>query len=183
MNRIKCISNLVVVLGLIMITIVSTIIGFTIVTQYVSQTVKQSPEISASYGKLVFITDTELVDSVIYVTFRGEVGIINPNIPVRGYICIISMNVSRNPTTGLQELEPIELSEYCSTTFTIRSGYNVYSFILRIPRDVLNSLGCQGVYSSCPISRVWYFSIYVQNPRTNIMERALIIKPIYFVPN
>lgn len=184
MARARCISNLVTALGLIVIAVAAVAIGYTVITHYVSQMLKPSPELSVSYAKLVFITDNEVVGSTTYVTFKGEVGIGNPGTPVTGYVCIVSMaTATTTTTTTTQSPTTVELSDYCSTTFTISSGYNTYSFVLRIPKTVLDSLGCRGAYSSCPVNRMWYFSVYAQNPRVGTMERVSIVRPVYMVPS
>ncbi|MEM1693970.1 MAG: hypothetical protein QXH21_09010 [Ignisphaera sp.] len=181
MGRSKSISNLVTVLGLIAVAVVAVAVGYTVITQYVSQMLKPSPELSVPYAKLVFITDSEVMGLTTYVTFKGEVGISNPGTPVTGYVCVVSMVTVTSSNT--QTLNTTELSNYCSTIFTIGSGYNTYSFILRIPRTVLDSLGCQGTYSACPVNRMWHFSVYAKNPRTETMERVSIVRPIYMVPS
>ncbi|MEM4787702.1 MAG: hypothetical protein QXV28_06980 [Ignisphaera sp.] len=178
MARVRCISNLITTLGLILIAITAVSIGYTVIMHYTSRMFKLSPELSVSYAKLVFITDSEVVGLTTYVTFKGEIGIGNPGTPVMGYVCIVSMN-----TTSTRAPTAVELSNYCSTSFTISSGYNTYSFVLRIPRNVLDSLGCRRPYSSCPVNNMWYFSVYAQNLSTRTMERVSIVRPIYIVPS
>lgn len=171
-------SNIVAVLGLIVISVAAVSIGYTLVTQYVSQSFKPSAEIAVSYAKLVFITDSENVGGTLYVTFKGEIGIGNSGPETSGTVCVVTIS----PTTGTLSPTATELTNHCSQTLAIASGYRTYSFILRVPRSVLDQLGCTGGYSACPMSRDWHFAIYVRNPRTSSMERAAVVKPVYMIP-
>lgn len=176
--RSRAVANVVTVLGLIVISVVAVTIGYTLITQYITQSLKTTPEMTITYAKLIFITDSENVGGTIYVTFKGEVGIGNPGADTSGRICVVTA------TTGAGTTPPtaLELSNHCSQTITLSSGYRTYSFILRVPRSTMDSLGCTGSYSTCPVTRNWYFSVYATNPRTATMERIAIVKPIYVIP-
>lgn len=181
MTEVRCVANIVTTLGLIVVSIVAVSIGYTLISQYVSQTFRPSPEISVTYAKLIYITDSENVAGTTYVTFKGEIGVGNPGPAVDGHVCIVSMiSVIAGTTTSLSTSE---LSQHCSQSFTMRSGYATYSFIVRVPRSVMDSLGCRGAYSSCPLNRDWHFVVYARNIRIGSMERAALIKPIYIIPS
>lgn len=169
----RFVSEAVTVLGLVSLAVVAAVIGFSVASHYVLRSVGVAPEISVSYARLTYITDNEFVNTVQCVTFRGEMGIANPGQPTSATVCVISMNLTR--TGGTTKPVDVVLSSSC-TTINIRSGYGVYSFIIRVPRYVMESIGCRASYASCPYLRDWYLALYVGN------ERVAVVKPVYTVP-
>lgn len=173
----KGLSNIVAVLGLIVVAVISVSIGYTLMTQYLSRSLKPSPELDITYAKLIFITDSENVAGTLYVTFKGEIGLANPGPQTTIKVCVVSL--SRG--TGTLTLIASELLNYCSQSIVVPPGYTTYSFILRVPRSVMSSLGCTS-YAICPRALDWHFSIYALNPSTNFMERVAVVKPVYVIP-
>lgn len=169
----RLISEAVTVLGLVSLAVVAAAIGFSIASQYVLRSVNVAPEISVSHARLTYITDSESIGLVQHVTFRGEIGIVNPGQPTLANVCVIAMNLTY--AGGTTRLVDVVLSNSCTNMY-IKSGYDVYGFIIRIPRQVLNSIGCTASYVSCPHLRDWYLALYINN------ERVAVVKPVYTVP-
>jgi len=166
--RARSVSDVIAVLGLLTVATVAVVIGYGIIMNYVSQLFKPSYQISVTYAKLVFVTESENIDGTIYTTFRGEIGIANPGNPTMVQVCIVAavMNgTSVSPTTFT----------YWCPTIGVDSGYNVYSFIIRVKRDDLIKLGCRP--QQCPI--VNQFHIVVRDITRNAVE---VVKPVYIVP-
>lgn len=172
MRRIKSVSNVIAVLGLIAVATIATIIGYSIIMNYLSRSFKPSYQISVSYAKLVFVTASENVDGNIYTTFKGEVGISNPGNPTTLQVCISAAYVSGTAVT------PTTFTgSYSCPTVSIDSGYNVYSFLIRIQNSDLQRLGCGSNPQQCPI--INQFFIVVKDGRGNVID---IVKPVYIVP-
>lgn len=169
----RFVSEAVTVMGLVSLAVVAAVIGFSVVLQYVLKSVGVAPEISVSYARLTYITDSEFVNTVQSVTFRGEMGITNPGQQTPAMVCVVSMNLTR--TGGTTRPVDVVLSSSC-TIINIRSGYGVYGFIIRVPRHVMDSIGCRASYASCPYLRDWYLALYVGS------ERVAVVKPVYTVP-
>jgi len=168
--RTRSISDIVVVLGLLAIATVAVVIGYGIIMNYLSRSLRPSYQISVTYAKLVFVTDSEDVGGTVYTTFRGEIGIANPGNPTTVQVCIVAATVSGtsvSPTTFTG-------SDSCPT-INVDSGYNVYGFIIRVKKDDLTKLGCQP--QQCPIAS--QFHIVVKDSSGKVVD---IVKPVYIVP-
>ena len=171
MSRIRGISDIVAVLGLVAIAAILVVIGYYILSNYLTQAFSPSYDLTVTYAKLVFITDNEYVAGTTYTSFKAEVGIANPGRPQQIRVCI----VSAVPTaTG-----------YAATTFTgayecptviAEPGYNVYGFIIRVSNNALASIGCTN-YANCPIIRNWYIAVF--DAQGNPVS---IVKPVYIIP-
>jgi hypothetical protein len=178
MRRFKrSLSELIAVLGLLGITLVAVAIGYTIITNYTSRSLNPSYDVSVTYGKLVLITTDEVVGGIDYATFRGEIGVSNPSGQPRSMtICIVSAKPSASGYTTYKFT-----SYFSCATITADTGYNVYSFLIRISYPDLNAVGCSTNLEiniqNCPLSNEWRFTIDDANGRT-----VAIVKPTYIIP-
>lgn len=169
--RLRTISNIIAVLGLLTITSIAVIIGYTIITNYVFRTLKPTYEISVAYVKLVFITDNEIINGETYSAFKVEVGISNPGKPTSLKICVISAHQAGS------EYEPVMFTGFSACpTIVADPGYNVYSAVIRISNDELSEVGCGTDIVSCPIKLSWHIAILKNNKPISIE------KPVYVVP-
>lgn len=172
MRRVRSVSNVIAVLGLIAVATIATIIGYSIIMNYLSQSFKPNYRISVTYAKLVFVTASENVDGNIYTTFKGEVGVSNPGNPTTLQICITAAYLSGTAVT------PTTFTgSYSCPTVSVDSGYNVYSFLIRVLNSDLQRIGCGNNPQQCPILN--HFNIVVKDGRGNVVD---IVKPVYIVP-
>ena len=166
------VSNIIVALGLVAVATVAVVVGFTVISQYLSQALRPRYDLSISYAKLVFITDSENVGGTSHTTFKGEVGVANPSASLQLRVCILSAK----PLQG-GGFEQVVIQESC-VPVSADPGYNVYSFIIRVPNSVLEQIGCSQINRrACPYMREWFFVVYdsAGNP-------IAIAKPTYVVP-
>jgi hypothetical protein len=170
----RSISNIIAVLGLLAIASIAVVIGYTIMMNYVSQSFKPTYDLSVSYAKLVYITSSENIYGTTYTTFKGEIGISNPGNPTTITICIVSARLGGSvayytPTTFT--------GSYSCPTVNVDSGYNVYSFIIRISNSDLDSIGCTTNRATCPLTYDWHYVVLDSQGRA-----IAIIKPVYVIP-
>lgn len=161
-------SNILAVLGLLAIAVVATVIGYVIISSYMAHTLKPSYDVSITYAKLIFVTDSENIQGKTYSTYVAEIGVSNPGPPQTLQVCIVSAKPSGTSYV------PYTFADSCPT-INVDSGYNVYSFIIRISNDDLEKVGC-GSGQTCPISNSWQFAIYKNGIPVSI------IKPVYVIP-
>jgi len=170
--HIRSISDVIAVLGLLTVAVIAVVIGYTIIMNYLSQSFKPSYQISVTYAKLIFITASESIGGTVYATYKGEIGISNPGNPTSVQICIVAAKVSGtsvSPTTFV--------GSYSCPTISIDSGYNAYSFIIRISLNNLTNIGCSNMPQQCPIVNQFYFVI--KDSQGNVVD---VVKPVYVVP-
>jgi len=167
------ISNIIAALGLIAVAMVAVVVGFTIISQYLSQALKPRYDLSISYAKLVFITANENAGGATYATFKGEIGVANPSASAQLRVCILTAKPTQSG-----EFESTVIQESC-VSLTADSGYNVYSFIIRVPDTALEEIGCDETTAKmmCPHTRGWHFIIY-DSGNTPIAT----VKPVYIIP-
>jgi len=170
--RIRSVSDVIAVLGLLTVATIAVVIGYTIIVNYLSQSFKPSYQISITYAKLVFITGSESISGTVYATYKGEIGISNPGNPTSVQICIVAARVSESSAS------PTTFSDsYSCPSISIDSGYNSYSFIIRISSNNLKNIGCSVAPDQCPIVNQFYFVI--KDSQGNVVD---IVKPVYVVP-
>jgi hypothetical protein len=76
--------------------------------------------------------------------------------------------------SDVSTITPTLLQNTC-TTLTVDSGHNVYSYLVRVSRNDLNSIGCvNGV--TCPDTHEWRVVLVKDN------EIIDSVKPLYIVP-
>lgn len=166
------ISNIIAVLGLIAVSVIAVVIGYSIIMNYVSKSFTPSYDISITYAKLVYITESESIDSTAYTTFKGEIGVSNPGNPTTLRVCIMASYMS-----GATATATLFSGSYSCPTLSVDSGYNVYSFIIRINNNDLNKIGCSVNRQNCPIIYNFYFVIF--DSQGNRVDAK---KPVYIVP-
>jgi len=168
----RTVSNVIAVLALLAVAVVAVVAGYTIVSSYLSKSLKPEYDVSVAYAKLVYITDCEVVDGETYTTFRVEVGVANPGPPTTLRICVVSAKRSN--------------SHYTATTFTgplscpsvrVEPGYNVYTVILRVRNRDLHEAGCGYEEYQCPIRLNWHILVLDRYGKP-----VAVVKPVYIIP-
>lgn len=173
MKMCRSISNIIAALGLIAVAVVAAVIGYTIIMNYVSKSFRPSYEISITYVKLVYITSSESIGGVDYTTFKGEIGVSNPDNPTTIRVCIMSSYY----TSASVAATTFSSDNYSCPTIYVESGYNVYSFVIRIRNSDLNTIGCTYNRQNCPVT--YNFYIVVFDSSGNVVDMK---KPTYIVP-
>lgn len=167
MNR--SISNIIAVLGLMAIASITVVIGYTIMSGYMAQSIKPNYDITISYAKMVLITENEMRDGDVYSTFKVEVGVSNPGSPTTLRICVVSASQTNDGYTTTRF--PI-----CPEVY-VEPGYNVYSLIVRIPNSNISNTGCGARPSNCPVIMDWRILVEDQDGTP-----IAIVKPVYVIP-
>jgi len=172
MKHHRSVSDVIAVLGLIAVASIAVVVGYSIISNYLSQTFKPNYSISVTYVKLTYVTSSENIGGLDYTTLKGEIGVSNPGSPRTIQICIVSSNI----TSGT--LVPVTFSDqYSCPTVVVDSGYNVYGFLIRISNRNLQSVGCYGRYDLCPIQKQFYVVV-----KDLSSSNIIIVKPTYLVP-
>ena len=115
-----------------------------------------------AYGKISYITSSEVIGGVTYATYRVETQIVSTGWSGDGYVCLIIPNTTSTRSEVWQE-NPTDPSSRSCFYVSIASGSKTVSGIVRVPVTTIVDLGCTTTFSGCPTYQKWGIGLFVQD--------------------
>jgi len=163
----RSVSQVVAALILVAVAVAVSVAGFFIISSMAQRVSDPSYQVSVSYSKLTFITDSEYVSGTRYVTYRLELGTIS-TAPSRSLRVVITYISSTGDTKYIDT----------GVNVPVPYGSSSTSAVVRVRYQDIQNMGCTDYYSvrMCPSLRGWVIALCDQN------TCYATSKPVYIAP-